>query len=126
MNLNVGKKNSSASQLRFRLNIRLRLHLLPFLIRYTLHRIVDQIPLSIHLAKPPDHMEIALIMTNSLSNNSSKVVYLSRKLSRTIIKWTMSVPCLLSMTVSWYLANAEWLENVTSGNYQKYYEKHYR
>jgi len=28
-------------------------------------------------------------------------------------------------TVDWYLANEEWLENVTSGDYQKYYEKQY-
>lgn len=28
-------------------------------------------------------------------------------------------------TVDWYLANEEWLANVTSGDYQKYYEKQY-
>ncbi|MEI6747783.1 MAG: dTDP-glucose 4,6-dehydratase [Bacteroidales bacterium] len=28
-------------------------------------------------------------------------------------------------TVDWYLSNEEWLENVTSGDYQKYYEKQY-
>ncbi|MEL7123999.1 MAG: dTDP-glucose 4,6-dehydratase [Bacteroidota bacterium] len=31
----------------------------------------------------------------------------------------------LKKTAEWYLANAEWLENVTSGAYQKYYEKQY-
>lgn len=31
----------------------------------------------------------------------------------------------LEKTVEWYLANEEWLENVTSGEYQKYYEKQY-
>jgi dTDP-glucose 4,6-dehydratase len=31
----------------------------------------------------------------------------------------------LSKTVDWYLANQEWLNNVTSGNYQKYYEQQY-
>lgn len=31
----------------------------------------------------------------------------------------------LRMTAEWYLKNAEWLENVTSGNYQKYYDKQY-
>jgi len=31
----------------------------------------------------------------------------------------------LEKTVSWYLANEEWLNNVTSGNYQKYYENQY-
>ncbi|NNE55220.1 MAG: dTDP-glucose 4,6-dehydratase [Flavobacteriales bacterium] len=31
----------------------------------------------------------------------------------------------LELTVDWYLANAEWLNNVTSGAYQKYYDKMY-
>ncbi|HUZ59163.1 MAG TPA: dTDP-glucose 4,6-dehydratase [Hanamia sp.] len=31
----------------------------------------------------------------------------------------------LSKTIDWYLANEEWLNEVTSGNYQKYYEKMY-
>jgi dTDP-glucose 4,6-dehydratase len=31
----------------------------------------------------------------------------------------------LAKTIDWYLNNKEWLENVTSGDYQKYYEKQY-
>lgn len=31
----------------------------------------------------------------------------------------------IEKTVDWYLANEEWLENVTSGNYQKYYDAQY-
>ena len=31
----------------------------------------------------------------------------------------------LERTVDWYLANTEWLEHVTSGAYQQYYEEHY-
>ena len=31
----------------------------------------------------------------------------------------------LSKTIDWYLQNEEWLKNVTSGAYQKYYEKMY-
>lgn len=31
----------------------------------------------------------------------------------------------LEKTVDWYLANDEWLNNVTSGNYQEYYSKQY-
>ena len=31
----------------------------------------------------------------------------------------------LRLTAQWYLENTEWLENVTSGNYQKYYEEQY-
>jgi dTDP-glucose 4,6-dehydratase len=31
----------------------------------------------------------------------------------------------LSLTVDWYLANQEWLDHVTSGDYQKYYDNQY-
>jgi len=31
----------------------------------------------------------------------------------------------LSATIDWYLTNQEWLKHVTSGDYQKYYEKQY-
>lgn len=31
----------------------------------------------------------------------------------------------LTKTVEWYLANQDWLQNVTSGNYQHYYEEMY-
>jgi dTDP-glucose 4,6-dehydratase len=31
----------------------------------------------------------------------------------------------LDKTVDWYLANGEWLKNVTSGDYKSYYEKQY-
>ncbi len=31
----------------------------------------------------------------------------------------------LRLTAEWYLANSEWLENVTSGAYQKYYDNQY-
>lgn len=30
------------------------------------------------------------------------------------------------LTIDWYLQNEEWMSNVTSGNYQKYYEKMYK
>ena len=32
----------------------------------------------------------------------------------------------LSKTIDWYLTNEEWLKNVTSGSYQKYYSKMYK
>lgn len=31
----------------------------------------------------------------------------------------------ISITIDWYLENSAWLENVTSGEYQKYYDKQY-
>jgi dTDP-glucose 4,6-dehydratase len=32
----------------------------------------------------------------------------------------------LAKTIDWYLANEKWLKNVTSGDYQKYYEEQYK
>ena len=32
----------------------------------------------------------------------------------------------LAKTIDWYLANETWLKNVTSGDYQKYYEEQYK
>jgi dTDP-glucose 4,6-dehydratase len=32
----------------------------------------------------------------------------------------------LEKTIDWYLDNQEWLENVTSGDYQKYYSLQYK
>ena len=31
----------------------------------------------------------------------------------------------LTITIDWYLNNEEWLNNVTSGDYQNYYKKQY-
>jgi len=31
----------------------------------------------------------------------------------------------LSITIDWFLNNKEWLERVTSGDYQKYYANQY-
>ena len=31
----------------------------------------------------------------------------------------------IEKTIDWYLDNEDWLENVTSGDYQKYYEEQY-
>ena len=31
----------------------------------------------------------------------------------------------ISKTIDWYLANSEWLNHVTSGDYQKYYNEQY-
>ncbi len=32
----------------------------------------------------------------------------------------------IEKTVQWYLNNEDWLDNVTSGEYQKYYEEMYK
>ncbi|MDP4184792.1 MAG: dTDP-glucose 4,6-dehydratase [Bacteroidota bacterium] len=41
-------------------------------------------------------------------------------------KPSLQFPEGLEKTVDWYLANQAWLDNVTSGQYQKYYEKQYQ
>ncbi|MGX5687380.1 dTDP-glucose 4,6-dehydratase [Arcticibacter tournemirensis] len=50
----------------------------------------------------------------------------STKLQREL-GWTPSLQFEegLEKTVDWYLSNEEWLSNVTSGNYQRYYEEQY-
>ena len=44
------------------------------------------------------------------------------------LNWSPSVDFEKGMekTIEWYLNNTEWLENVTSGEYQKYYESQYQ
>jgi len=32
----------------------------------------------------------------------------------------------IEKTVDWYLANEKWLQNVISGEYEKYYEQQYK
>ena len=46
---------------------------------------------------------------------------------QTELGWQPSVdfPTGLGQTVDWYLANAEWLKHVTSGDYRQYYESMY-
>jgi len=43
------------------------------------------------------------------------------------LSWTPSLQFEegISKTIDWYLNNSEWLKHVTSGDYQKYYEKQY-
>jgi dTDP-glucose 4,6-dehydratase len=46
---------------------------------------------------------------------------------KTELNWQPSVSFEegIEKTIDWYLSNSEWLKNVTSGNYQKYYEEQY-
>jgi dTDP-glucose 4,6-dehydratase len=46
---------------------------------------------------------------------------------KTELGWEPTQPFeqLLATTIDWYLANEQWLEHVTSGNYRSYYEKQY-
>ena len=51
----------------------------------------------------------------------------SRKLQREL-GWEPSLQFEegIEKTVRWYLENQEWMDNVTSGDYQSYYEKMYK
>ena len=51
----------------------------------------------------------------------------SRKLQREL-GWEPSLQFEegIEKTVRWYLDNQEWMDNVTSGDYQKYYENMYK
>ena len=42
--------------------------------------------------------------------------------------WYPETPFVIGIekTIRWYLDNQEWMKNVTSGDYQKYYEKMYK
>ncbi len=44
------------------------------------------------------------------------------------LEWYPETPFVIGIekTIRWYLDNQEWMENVTRGDYQKYYEKMYR
>ncbi len=46
---------------------------------------------------------------------------------KTELHWSPSVSFEegIERTIDWYLNNSDWLKNVTSGNYQKYYEEQY-
>ena len=52
----------------------------------------------------------------------------SRKLKR--VNWAGNPRCNsrrgIEKTVRWYLDNQEWMDNITSGEYEKYYEEMYR
>ena len=32
----------------------------------------------------------------------------------------------MNVTIDWYLSNQQWMDNITSGDYQKYYEEQYK
>ena len=57
---------------------------------------------------------------------SEEVIETSRKIQKEL-GWTPSLQFEegLEKTVTWYLANEEWMKNITSGDYQKYYESQY-
>ena len=56
-----------------------------------------------------------------------KYAFYSRKLQKEL-GWGPSLQFEegIEETVKWYLDNQEWMDNVTSGDYQKYYDNMYK
>ena len=88
-----------------------------------------------------EEVEYRKILKTDLENiNYSLITYVQDRLGHDaryaidpskIVKelgWYPETPFVIGIekTIRWYLDNQEWLENVTSGNYQKYYEEMYK
>lgn len=88
-----------------------------------------------------DEIEYRKILKTELENiNYNLITYVQDRLGHDaryaidpskIVKelgWYPETPFVIGIekTIRWYLDNQEWLKNVTSGNYQKYYEEMYK
>lgn len=88
-----------------------------------------------------DEVEYRKILKTDLENiNYNLITYVQDRLGHDaryaidpskIVKelgWYPETPFVIGIekTIRWYLDNQEWLENVTSGDYQKYYEEMYK
>ena len=88
-----------------------------------------------------EEVEYRKILKTDLENiNYSLITYVQDRLGHDaryaidpskIVKelgWYPETPFVIGIekTIRWYLGNQEWLENVTSGDYQKYYEEMYK
>lgn len=88
-----------------------------------------------------DEIEYRKILKTDLENiNYNLITYVQDRLGHDaryaidpskIVKelgWYPETPFVIGIekTIRWYLDNQEWLENVTSGDYQKYYEEMYK
>jgi dTDP-glucose 4,6-dehydratase len=85
-------------------------------------KIVDQ-----KLGRPEGDSEKLITYVKDRAGHDLRYAIDSTKLQNEL-GWTPSLQFAegLEKTVEWYLDNTEWLENVTSGNYQKYYEEQYQ
>jgi dTDP-glucose 4,6-dehydratase len=78
------------------------------------------------LGKPAGSSEQLITYIKDRPGHDRRYAIDSSKINREL-DWKPSVTFQegLSETIDWYLANTEWLNNVTSGNYQNYYESMY-
>ena len=79
------------------------------------------------LAKPTGTSEQLITYVKDRPGHDLRYAIDASKINREL-GWKPSVTFEegLSQTIDWYLNNRNWLDNVTSGNYQNYYEKQYR
>ena len=87
----------------------------------TLIRITDRL-----LGRPEGADDDLITFVTDRAGHDLRYAIDSRKLQREL-GWEPSLPFEegLEKTVRWYLNNQKWLDRVTSGDYQKYYEKMY-
>ena len=78
------------------------------------------------LGRPEGADEDLITFVTDRAGHDLRYAIDSRKLSREL-GWKPSLQFEegIKKTVRWYLANQEWLDNVTSGEYQKYYDSMY-
>jgi dTDP-glucose 4,6-dehydratase len=78
------------------------------------------------LGRPEGESEKLITFVKDRAGHDQRYAIDSSKLSREL-GWEPSVQFEegLEITVDWYLKNNEWLDNVTSGAYQEYYEAQY-
>uniref|UniRef100_UPI00084D1A37 dTDP-glucose 4,6-dehydratase n=1 Tax=Arcticibacter eurypsychrophilus TaxID=1434752 RepID=UPI00084D1A37 len=88
---------------------------------HALCRIMDS-----KLGRDPGTSEKLITFVTDRAGHDLRYAIDSSKLQREL-NWTPSLQFEegLEKTVDWYLENEEWLENVTSGNYQSYYQGQY-
>jgi dTDP-glucose 4,6-dehydratase len=78
------------------------------------------------LGRPTGESEKLITYVKDRAGHDLRYAIDSSKLQREL-GWTPSLQFEegLALTVDWYLANQAWLDSVTSGEYQHYYEKQY-
>lgn len=79
------------------------------------------------LGKPAGTSETLITYIKDRPGHDRRYAIDATKISREL-GWKPSVTFEqgLAATIDWYLANTEWLNHVTSGEYNKYYEKQYQ
>lgn len=79
------------------------------------------------LAKPTGTSEQLITYVKDRPGHDLRYAIDASKINRELgWKPTVTFEEGLSQTIDWYLDNRVWLDNVTSGNYQNYYEKQYQ